>query len=64
MAVSDRIGEVVLYIARHAEIKKDVEGKMRGLLNDPLDAKGEKQAEELAAIFADKPLYAIYTDDL
>lgn len=64
MAVTDRIGDVVLYIGRHAEVKKDKEGKMRGLLNDPLDDKGQKQAEELAALFEDKYLSAIFTDDL
>lgn len=64
MAVTDRIGEVVLYIGRHAEVKKDAEGKMRGLLNDPLDEKGRQQAEDLATYFKDRPLYAIYTDDL
>lgn len=64
MAVSDKIGSVILYIVRHAEVKKDAEGKMRGLLNDPLDDKGEKQANELADLFADKYLGGVYTDDL
>lgn len=64
MAVADRIGEVVLYVGRHAEVKKDAEGKMRGLLNDPLDEKGRKQAEEIASLFEEKPLYGIYADDL
>jgi broad specificity phosphatase PhoE len=64
MGVADRIGEVVLYIARHAEVQKDKEGKMRGLINDPLDAKGERQAQELAKLFEGKPLTAIYVDDL
>jgi len=64
MAVSDRVGEVILYIGRHAEVKKDKEGKMRGLLNDPLDEKGQRQADELAELFADKYLAAAFTDDL
>lgn len=64
MAVSDKIGSVILYIVRHAEVKKDAENKMRGLLNDPLDDKGEKQANELADLFADKYLGGVYTDDL
>lgn len=64
MGVADKVGSVVLYIARHAEVQKDKEGKMRGLLNDPLDAKGEKQSQELAGLFEGKPLSAIYTDDL
>lgn len=64
MAASDRIGEVILYIARHAEVTKDKKGKMRGLLDDPLDEKGQKQADELAELFRDKELYAIYVDDL
>lgn len=37
---------------------------MRGLLNDPLDPRGEKQAEELASLFKAKQLNAIYVDDL
>lgn len=64
MAVSDRIGSVILYIVRHAEVKKDREGKMRGLLNDPLDEKGERQANQLAELFADKYIGGVYTDDL
>lgn len=64
MAVSDKIGSIILYIVRHAEIKKDAEGKMRGLLNDPLDAKGEKQAQQLADLFRDRYVSAVYSDDL
>lgn len=64
MAVTDRIGDVVLYVGRHAEVKKDAEGKMRGLLNDPLDEKGRKQAGEIASLFEDKALNGIYADDL
>lgn len=64
MAVSDKVGQVVLYIGRHAEVQKDKDGRMRGLIDDPLNNKGNKQAEELAAIFESKPLNAIYVDDL
>lgn len=64
MAVIDRMGSVILYIARHAEVKLDKEGKLRGLLNTSLDEKGQRQADELAEIFKDKTLYAAYADDL
>lgn len=64
MAVSDKIGSVILYIVRHAEVKKDVDGKMRGLLNDPLDEKGQKQAQGLADLFRDRYLAAVFSDDL
>lgn len=64
MAVSDKIGAVILYIVRHAEVKKDAEEKMRGLLNDPLDEKGQKQATELAELFCDLYVSALYCDDL
>ncbi len=64
MAVTDRIGDVVLYLGRHAEVPGDKKGTMRGLLNEKLDGKGEKQAQELAELFADRYLTAIYTDDL
>lgn len=64
MAVSDKIGAVILYIVRHAEVKKDADEKMRGLLNDPLDEKGQKQATELAELFRDLYVAALYCDDL
>ena len=64
MAVTDRIGEPILYLARHAEVKRDKEGRMRGLLNDSLDEDGERQAQELAELFNDKYVAAGFTDDL
>jgi len=64
MESDSKIGEVLLYIVRHAEVKDDVDGKIRGLLNDGLNDNGEKQAQELAEFFADIPLSAVYSDDL
>ena len=64
MAVTDRIGEAVLYLGRHAEVPGDKKGTMRGLLNERLDAEGERQAQELAELFEDKYLIAGYVDDL
>ena len=64
MAVTDKIGSVVLNIARHAEVPGDKKGTMRGLLNEKLDEAGQKQADELADLFRDIPLAAAFTDDL
>lgn len=64
MGIADKIGTVILYIVRHAEVKKDADGKMRGLLNDPLDEKGQKQAQGLADLFRDRYVAAVFSDDL
>jgi len=64
MAVTDKVGQVVLYLVRHAEVTKDKEGKIRGLLNDSLNDKGHKQASEIADLFDGKEIRAAYTDDL
>jgi 2,3-bisphosphoglycerate-dependent phosphoglycerate mutase len=64
MAPSDKIGDVILYIARHAEVDEDREGTIRGTLNIQLNEKGERQANELADLFERITLSAIYTDDL
>src|SRR5437899_2914152 len=42
----------------------DTKGIMRGLDNPSLDAKGEKQRDELLEYFRDIPLSGIATDDL
>jgi broad specificity phosphatase PhoE len=60
----DKIGEIVLYIIRHAEVKNDKQKLIRGLSNQGLDDKGQEQAKELADFFSDRPLSGIYTDDL
>ena len=61
---SDKIGQCVLYIVRHANVAEDSKGLIRGLLNPPLDAKGKRGAEDVVEFFKDKPISAIYTDDL
>jgi broad specificity phosphatase PhoE len=64
MAVSDKIGQVLLYGVRHAQVAMDAKGTMRGLENPSLDEKGEKQRDELLDYFRDIPLSGIATDDL
>jgi len=64
MAVSDKIGAVLLYIVRHANVAMDSKGTMRGLENPSLDAKGEKQRDELSDYFRDIQLSGIAADDL
>ena len=64
MAVSDKIGGILLYILRHANVSEDAKGTMRGLKNPSLDEKGEKQRDELGDYFRDIPLSGIACDDL
>lgn len=64
MAEESKLGEVLLYIVRHALVDKDSKGQMRGTLNDPLNDEGDQQAIDLAELFKDKPISAIYSDDL
>jgi broad specificity phosphatase PhoE len=61
---SDKIGQCVLYIVRHANVAEDSKGLIRGLLNPPLDAKGKRGAQDVVEFFKDKPISAIYADDL
>ena len=62
--VSDKIGTLILYGIRHAEVAEDKEGTIRGLLNPKLDAKGRRDAESLVKWFKDIPLSFIATDDM
>ena len=64
MAISDKVGSVLLYGVRHAQVAMDAKGTMRGLENPSLDEKGEKQRDELLDYFKDIPLSGIATDDL
>lgn len=64
MESDSKVGTVLLYIVRHALVEKDSAGQIRGVLNDGLNDQGEKQAKSLGEFFADKPLSAIYSDDL
>lgn len=63
-SASDKLGKPLLYIVRHANVAEDSEGKIRGLLNPGLDAKGKRGAKDVADFFKDIPLSAIYADDL
>lgn len=64
MESDSKIGSVLLYIVRHALVEKDSSGQIRGVLNDPLNDEGDQQARDLAEFFADKPISAVYSDDL
>lgn len=59
-----RIGAPILYIVRHAQNDDDAQNKIRGLKDQPLNEKGEKQLEALRAFFAGKMVLAVITDDL
>lgn len=58
------LGEVMMYIVRHALVDLDEENKIRGTQNVPLNDEGEEEARELAEFFKDIPLSAVYSDDL
>src|SRR6266446_6771477 len=62
--VTDKIGQPLMYLVRHATIDLDVEGKIRGTQNEPLNEQGEDEAAELGEFFADLPVSAVYSDDL
>ena len=62
--MTEKIGEVLLYLVRHANVAKDAAGKIRGLENDDLDETGQAQALELRDYFEGTPLSGIYCDDL
>lgn len=42
----------------------DVEDRIRGTQNVPLNEEGEREAEQLASFFRDRAISAIYSDDL
>jgi 2,3-bisphosphoglycerate-dependent phosphoglycerate mutase len=58
------IGELLMYLVRHALVDLDIEEKIRGTQNVPLNQEGEEEAMELADFFKQKPIAAVYSDDL
>lgn len=58
------MGGVLFYIVRHALVDLDTEERIRGTQNVPLNEEGECEAEEVAEFFRDRPISAIYSDDL
>jgi len=53
-----------VYTARHGQTSWNLEGRMQGHSDIPLNATGILQAEKLAEKFKDIPLCKIYTSDL
>ncbi len=53
-----------MFIVRHGETDFNVQKKMQGRLDIPLNATGHQQAKKLATRFADLYLDAIYSSDL
>src|SRR5215471_14963554 len=64
MASQNQLGDVLMYLVRHALVDLDVEDKIRGTQNVPLNEDGERETQELADFFRDLPISAIYSDDL
>jgi len=53
-----------LYLIRHGETQWNVEGRIQGHSNCPLNANGYAQARRVAQLMANFSLQAIYTSDL
>ncbi|MFO1273000.1 MAG: histidine phosphatase family protein [Rubrivivax sp.] len=60
--MSDAATRVV--VVRHGETDWNVEQRVQGQLDVPLNANGRRQAERLAAALADEGLAALYSSDL
>jgi broad specificity phosphatase PhoE len=58
------MGELLMYLVRHALVDLDREERIRGTQNVPLNQEGERETEELADFFRDRPISAVYSDDL
>jgi broad specificity phosphatase PhoE len=58
------MGELLMYLVRHALVDLDTEERIRGTQNVALNEEGEREAEELADFFRDRPIAAVYSDDL
>jgi broad specificity phosphatase PhoE len=63
-SVLSKLGQPVMYVVRHGNVKADSQEKIRGLINPDLDDKGEKQAQEIADFFADIQVSRVAVDDL
>jgi len=53
-----------LYLVRHGETDWNIQGRWQGQINVALNAKGQKQAQDLAKELAGANLQAIYSSDL
>jgi broad specificity phosphatase PhoE len=54
----------IIYLVRHGETEWNQDTRIQGQTDIPLNARGRRQAEALAARLADVPLEIIYTSDL
>ena len=61
---ANRLGEVLMYLVRHALVDLDVEERIRGTQNVPLNEDGERESEELRDFFEPRPISAVFSDDL
>lgn len=64
MVNGSKLGDVLLYLVRHCLVDLDIEEKIRGTQNVPLNEEGEREAAELQDFFRDVPVSAVYSDDL
>jgi len=53
-----------MYLVRHALVDLDIDERIRGTQNVPLNDEGEEEAAELGDFFRSIPISAVYSDDL
>jgi len=53
-----------IYLARHGESEANINRTVQGHIDSPLTNKGKEQAKELAEVFKDVNLTAVYSSDL
>ena len=59
-----REGEKRLYLCRHGETNWNLENRIQGTTDNPLNANGEQQAEALSAFLAREPIDTIISSNL
>jgi len=62
--LSDKALSTTLYLVRHGETDWNVQGRLQGHVEVPLNEKGRLQARSIACWLADKNINVLYSSDL